>query len=219
MFYCCSALTAFSSNLSSLTNGIGMFMGSNLKSFTSDLSSLTDGNGMFDYCSLDTASVKNIADTINTNNGIISIGVDENDHDIRETYYQQIRDKGWDVYITINESSSCCDSGYCCSSCCSSCCDSGYYYAANASLASSTMTLDELGESEMFNLKPYWAKHIQSDEEHAKYIDAQGNFYNILGGHYIYVDDPETYGMFTSLENAVANMRLTKKGEEPIETS
>lgn len=51
MFYCCTALTAFSSDLSSLTNGGSMFKGChNLPTFSSDLSSLTDGSGMFASC-------------------------------------------------------------------------------------------------------------------------------------------------------------------------
>ena len=59
MFYFCSNLTSFNSDLSSLTNGYSMFYKcSNLTSFSSDsigspvkLSSLTNGNSMFSYCS------------------------------------------------------------------------------------------------------------------------------------------------------------------------
>ena len=52
MFYECSQLTSFSSDLSSLTNGSYMFIRcTNLESFSSDLSSLTDGYGMFNECS------------------------------------------------------------------------------------------------------------------------------------------------------------------------
>ena len=51
MFYHCSALNSFSSDLSSLTNGKLMFYHcSALTTFTSDLSSLTDGRYMFDNC-------------------------------------------------------------------------------------------------------------------------------------------------------------------------
>ena len=39
---------------------------------------------------------------------------------------------------------------------------------------------------------------------------ANGNFFNILGGQFIYGDDLSTYGMFTCEEDAATNMRLTK---------
>ena len=52
MFYQCTNLTSFTSDLSSFTNGQNMFAScSNLTSFTSDLSSLTNGFSMFSYCS------------------------------------------------------------------------------------------------------------------------------------------------------------------------
>ena len=51
MFYQCSNLTTFTSDLSSLTNGRSMFYDCrNLTTFTSDLSSLTNGETMFFYC-------------------------------------------------------------------------------------------------------------------------------------------------------------------------
>ena len=52
MFYSCSNLNSFASDLSSLTNGREMFSYcTQLTSFSSDLSSLTDGVYMFDSCS------------------------------------------------------------------------------------------------------------------------------------------------------------------------
>lgn len=197
MFYQCSNLKSFTSDLRSLTNGSSMFGGcTKLTTFSADLRSLTDAWNMFYACYLNTASVKNIADTINpTGNGeTIDIGIGKISLSTEdESYLQQIRNKGWYVYANCN--------GY----------PDGYYaYAASASLASSLSTLDETGESEMFAPLPYWAKPFNADEKRARYVDSEGNFYNILGGHYIYVDDPETYGMFTSLEDAAAQMRLTK---------
>ena len=50
MFADCSALTSFSSDLSSLTNSYKMFHSCDITSFTSDLSSLTSGKYMFDFC-------------------------------------------------------------------------------------------------------------------------------------------------------------------------
>ena len=196
MFGECRNLTSFNSDLSSLTNGKNMFQGCyNLTSFSSDLSSLTDGSNMFIGCKLDTPSVQSIADTINTvtNNPLIHIWVENiNDNQI---YFEQMRQKGWDVLVIHN-------SGSCgCASCCAS-----------------LTTLDET-DGEFIAPKPYWAKPVPSDEQNAQYIDSEGNFYNILGGDYIYVHDPEEYGMFTSLEDAAAQMRLTKIGEEEIETA
>ena len=192
MFYGCSALTAFSADLSSLTNANMMFYNSNLESFSSDLSSLTNGSGMFYNCKLNTASVQHIADTINTpsSKGTILIDIaNSTPNSQEEAAFNKIASKNWTVYANGYEYSG-----------------SGYYgYAASASLT----TLDETGETEMFTPKPYWAKPVPSDEEHAKYVDSEGNFFNILGAQFIYGDNLETYGMFTCEEDAAANMRLT----------
>ena len=201
MFYQCPKLKSFSSNLSSLTNGTNMFHSCPLTSFNSDLSSLEDAWSMFYGCYLDTASVKNIADTINTGTGqTIEIGIGKQGLSTDDnTYLQQIRNKGWSVYGTCN--------GYPDGSQGSQDDPSGYYgTAASASLTS----LDEIDETEMFAPKPYWAKPFNADEKRARYVDSEGNFYNILGGHYIYVDDPDTYGMFINEEDAAAQMRLTR---------
>ena len=203
MFYCCPKLRKFDANLSSLKYGSGMFYNCSLSEFTSDLSSLTDGSYMFDGCQLNTASVKNIADTINRHNGTLSIGLGRSSATAEEeSYFQQIRDKGWSVYVHYNGSNGSngsYDDGY-----------GGYTnYAATAALASSVNSTDEM-TSEMFAPIPFWAKPFNATEETARYVDSEGNFYNILGGNLIYVDDPDTYGMFTCLDDAAANMRLTK---------
>ena len=185
---------------------------SNLTSFTSDLSSLTNGSGMFSDCKLDTASVQNIADTIKDVNELIqdcsadickdiSIRIGNfTPNEQEETAFNQMVSKGWTVYVNGSEFIS---SGGCSS--CSSCC-------------ASLTTLDET-YGEFVAPKPYWAKPVPSDEKHARYVDSEGNFYNILGAQFIYGDNLETYGMFTSLEDAAANMRLKKIGEEEIETA
>ena len=194
MFHYCSTLTSFTSDLSNLTNGGWMFYRSNLESFNSDLSSLTNGNGMFNNCSLDTDSVKNIAETIKTvtNKPSITIGIGNSSPSEEEhTYLTQIHNKGWKVYV--NGSSS-----------------SNIYTPATASL-------DETGETQTAPI-PFWAKPEPATEETAKYIDENGNFFNILGGQFIYVDDPETYGMFTCEEDAAANMRLTPYIKPQTET-
>ena len=52
MFYGCTALTTFDSDLSSLTDSSYMFVGTALTSFSGDLSSLVNGNRMFRKTSL-----------------------------------------------------------------------------------------------------------------------------------------------------------------------
>ena len=203
MFYSCSQLTSFKSDLSSLTDGEMMFeYCGNLTSFKSDLSSLTDGYYMFYGCKLDTASVQNIADTINTYSGIITISIGNytpNEQEIAA--FNKMVSKGWTVYVSSFNGDFLCFGNSCCATCCAS-----------------LTTLDETG-SEFIAPKPYWAKPVPSDEKHAQYVDEQGNYYNILGAQFIYGDNLETYGMFTSEEDAAAQMRLTKIGEEEIETA
>ena len=202
MFDFCPNLTSFTSDLSSLVNGEYMFYHCTaLTAFSSDLSSLMNGYHMFSSCYLNTASVQNIADTINTpsSKGTIHISIANSRPNLQEdTAFNKMVSKNWTVYVNGSEYGSEYGSG------------SGYYgYAASASLASSLTTFDELGESEMFNPKPYWAKPVQTDEEQAKYVDEQGNYYNILGAQFIYGDDMSTYGMFTCESDAAANMCLT----------
>ena len=227
MFYNCIALTAFASDLSSLTDGGYMFWGcSKLSTFTSDLSSLTDGhemfyncialtafasdlssltNGycMFYNCKLDTESLIHIAETIKdvrdlTNgNGYwadiyktIHLGIGNTTPTEEEKeLLTEIHNNGWQVYV--NGSS-----------------DSNIFNPTN------TTSLD--GEESVTPI-PFYAKPVESDEEHAEYTDGNDKFYNILGGQFIFVDDPETYGLFTSLEDAATNMRLTKIEKTEIE--
>ena len=185
MFIGCSDITTFTSDLSSLTAGSSMFFHcSNLTTFTSDLSSLTNGWYMFRNCKLDIVSVKNIAETIKTvsNSPSIDIGIGNTSPTAEEnTYFTQIHNKGWQVYVN----------------------------GSSSAYAPATATTDETGETQEAPI-PFWAKPVPATEEDAQYVDADGNFYNILGGQFIFVDDPETYGMFTCEEDAAANMRLTK---------
>ena len=204
MFYNCIALTAFTSDLSSLTYGYGMFYNCiALTAFASDLSSLTNGYQMFYNCKLDTDSLIHIAETIkdvrDLTNGksywadiykTIYIGIGNTTPTEEETeLLTEIHNKGWQVYV--NGSS-----------------DSNIFNPTN------TTSLD--GEESVTPI-PFYAKPVESDEEHAEYTDGNDKFYNILGGQFIFVDDLETYGMFTSLEDAAANMRLTKIEKQEIE--
>ena len=202
MFYGCHNLTSFNSDLSSLTNGYYMFTSCNaLTSFASDLSSLTDGDEMFAGCKLDTASIKNIADTIAPAPlaATIHIGIGTHSPTTSENdYLNQIHMKGWNVYVN--------GSSYPQESCCGTC-------------WASLSTLDENGEETTETPIPYWAKPVPATEETAEFVDEQGNYYNVLGAQFIYVSDPETYGMFLNHEDAIANMRLKRIGEEEIETA
>ena len=197
MFYYCANLASFTSDLSSLTNGREMFYRcDNLTTFASDLSSLTNGYHMFYECKLDTDSLIHIAETIkdvrDLTNGssstaeiykTIHIDIDNTTPTEEETeLLTEIHNKGWQVYVNGT---------------------------SNSNIFNPTNTTSLDGE-ESVTVIPFYAKPVESDEEHAEYTDGNGKFYNILGGQFIFVDDPDTYGMFTSLEDAVTNMRLTK---------
>ena len=208
MFDCCDNLETFSSDLSSLTNGRYMFKATKLTSFTSDLSSLEDGDlmffncykltsftsdlssltdayQMFDCCMLDTASVQHIADTINTPSSkkTIHIGIgNSTPNSQEEAAFNKIVSKNWIVYVSVNN--------------------------VGQSQWNPTSLIPIDGEEQQTPI-PFWAKPVQSDEEHARYVDAQGNFFNILGGNFIYGDTLDTYGMFTCEEDAAAQMLLT----------
>ena len=191
MFSNCSNLSSFVSDLSSLTRGRYMFNGcSNLTDFTSDLKSLIDAQYMFNRCKLNTQSLKNIAETINTvtESNSIHIGIgNKTPSEEENTYLTQIYDKGWQVYV--NGSS-------------------------NAHVPTDGTSLIPIDGEQNINPIPFWAKPILSDEESANYVDERGDYYNILGGQFIYVNDPEEYGMFISEEDAAAQMRLIKIEKE-----
>ena len=207
MFCDCWNLTSFTVDLRNLTNGCYMFSGcSKLTTFVSDLSSLTNGHEMFYRCKLDTDSLIYIAETIKdvrdlTNgNGYwndiyktIHIGIgNAAPTEEEKELLTEIHNKGWQVFVSGNGS---------------------YDYTEFVP----TAVIPEDGE--MSQIIPFYAKPVESDEEHAEYVGEDGKYYNILGGQFIFVDDPETYGMFVSLEDAAANMRLTKIEKTEIETA
>ena len=186
MFISVWELTSFSADLSSLTNGNMMFYScKKLTSFNSNLSSLTDGRSMFLSCKLDTVSVQNIADTINTptDKGKIIIGIGNTaPNEQEEAAFNTIASKNWTVYVNGS---------------------------ADSNIWNPTATTPIDGEQTTTPI-PYWAKPVPATKETAEYVDEQGNFYNILGAQFIYGDDLSTYGMFTCEEDAAANMRLIK---------
>ena len=206
MFYDCKNLEIFESDMRSLTKGYHMFTSGKLRTFTSNLKSLTNGYGMFGDSSsndgiskLDTKSVKNIADTINDVRDLVNSGDSPSNSDVYKTIHIGIANstpnaeettafntmvsRGWTVYVLGS--------------------------GGNESILTPTSLTPIDGEEQQTPI-PFWAKPVPSDEEHAHYVDENGNFYNILGAQFIYGDNLETYGMFTSLEDAAANMRLTK---------
>ena len=201
MFSNCSKLSSFNGDLSSLKNGDYMFhFCTSLSSFKSNLSSLTNALWMFNRTKLDTQSVQNIADTIkditdltssdgcscDETLGAIAIDIANTTPNTEEnTAFRQMVDKGWKVYVNGNGNAS------------------DPYQPTNI------VTLDENGE-EISTPIPFYAKPLQSDEARAMYVDSEGNYFNILGGQFIYGDDLSTYGMFTCEADAAANMRLTK---------
>ena len=193
MFKNCSNLTTFTSDLSSLINGDSMFVAcTNLTTFSSDLISLTYGMWMFSGCKLDTSSVQNISNTIKPHNGTIHIGIGNSSPNSEETAaFNNMVDKGWTVYVNGSSWSS----------------------------APHPYALTDENDEEPVDVKPFYAKPIPSDEEHARYMDVEGNFFNILGAQFIYGDDISTYGMFLNEEDAATNMRLTKIVKDTIETA
>jgi hypothetical protein len=183
------SLTSFTAKLDSLGIGAFMFAGcTSLTDFDANLPSLTSGMGMFYGCKLNIASLKKIAETINTvSSGNITIGIANSEPSPEEhEYLTQIHNKGWSVFVNPSNST-----------------------ATDSPYVPASATLDETGEITV-TPKPFWAKPEPATEETAQYIDENGNFYNILGGQFIYVSDPEEYGMFTCEEDAAAQMRLTK---------
>lgn len=194
MFYNCTGLTSWDIPLPKLTDGILMFDGcTSLTSFSSDLSSLTNGYWMFNDCKLNTASVQNIASTINdlsddTNDGNyywgkIYIGIGNTTPNTEEeAAFNTIASKGWTVYVNG-------------------------YNSSNEWTPTASTNLTE-GEEQPTPI-PFYAKPIQVTEGHAEYVDANNNYYNIVGAQFIYGDDLSSYGQFTSYEHAVEEISLS----------
>ena len=194
MFYNNYNMTSFDAPLDSLYYGYGMFHNcSKLTSFNGNLNSLTNGYQMFRECKLDTDSIRKIADTIKDvrelTNGVktyddvykmIHFGLQNETPTEEETKLLTIiHNKGWDVFVN----------GW----------GDGYEFEPIV-----TTSIDETS-----SITPYYAKPIPSDEKHAEFIDENGNYFDVIGGKTLFVKDIDTYGMFTSREDAIAQMRLT----------
>jgi hypothetical protein len=139
---------------------------------------------MFFSAKLNTTSVQNIAETINTptETGIIHIGIgNTNPNDEEVAAFNTIASKNWIVYVNGS--------------------DTAYE-------PSTVPATEEYTEGKI--VRPYYAKIIEVSEEDAKYLGADGKFYKILGGQFIYGDDLSTYSIFSCEEDAANNMHLTK---------
>ena len=225
MFSGCTNLKTFTSDLSNLTNGVDMFYCCTaLTTFQGNLGSLLGGTRMFDTPKLDIESIEYIADgirdlaaeelvissdggktwTIDTSteekyniwNNISSssdraqifIGFNSELYPIGSegeakifALCNEMVSKGWRIYLN------------------------GYTYVPTDD--ATTTSLD--GEMTTTPIS-YWYKPVAVEEEYASYVDANGNYFNIVGAQYVFGDDISTYGQFTSLEAAEMAMGLTK---------
>lgn len=193
-----SSLNRWEGELPNLINGAMMFRDcKNLSEWKGTLPKLTNGFRMFSGTSLNTESIEIIADTINDVNELyngagamddvykqLHIDIPNTDINERETAALNIiHSKGWSVYVNRMK-----------------------YIPESQSTESA---LDENIQNVSSPI-PYYAKAIETTEKCAEYIGEDGKYYIIVGGHYIFVDDPETYGIFTCEEDAATNMGLTK---------
>ena len=75
-------------------------------------------------------------------------------------------------------------------------------------MASAIDITDDNGET--ITPTMYYYKPVPVSESIAKYVDQEGNYFIIMGGEFVFGDDLENYGQFTSIEEAAANMGFTK---------
>ena len=112
---------------------------------------------------------------------------------------QILVNKGWTVYIDGYKATASCG-----------CCSGGIVLEPNAYpvMASAIDITDDNGET--ITPTMYYYKPVPVSESIAKYVDQEGNYFIIMGGELVFGDDLENYGQFTSVEEAAANMGLTK---------
>ena len=174
----------WSERLDDLEDGTDMFLNcTHLNDVKCDLGSLKEGFEMFYDCRLYDSTIINLANSLNETDG----------GTIHFTPYNYAKPTGILSEALINAH----NKGW-----------NVYFHATKYPLPNMTISNEEDESQE--EIYPYFAKAVEVTPEKAKYVDGDGKFYRILGGNFIYVDDPETYGMFTCEEDAAANMRLTK---------
>ena len=194
MFEKCGKLTSFKGTLKNAVRANHMFyMCNNFVNFESDLSSLTNGYYMFKGCSLSTESLKNIAATIKDVRDLT------NGTSTSSNVYKQIDISPYTSSLN-NEDIAALNEIHA----------KGWsVYIFSDEYTPSSIEAANLDNENIIAL-PYYAKPIPVLEKDADYVDENGNFFVIAGGQHIFVDDPETYGMFLNEADAAANMRLTK---------
>jgi hypothetical protein len=118
---------------------------------------------------------------------------------------QILVNKGWTVYIDGYKATASC---FGCSGDVTS--GGGITLEPNAYpvMASAIDITDDNGET--ITPTMYYYKPVPVSESIAKYVDQEGNYFIIMGGELVFGDDLENYGQFTSVEEAAANMGLTK---------
>jgi hypothetical protein len=106
-----------------------------------------------------------------TGNKNLHIGIgNEEPTDEEKEFLTEIHNKGWNVFVNGDTTSD----------------------------KFSPALLTPIDGEETVTPKPYWAKPIEVEEEQAEYVGEDGKFYIVVGGQFIFVDDPETYGLFVS---------------------
>ena len=239
MFSNCNNMTTFANDLSSLENGWGMFqVCTNLTTFVSDLSSLKSGSAMFHSCKLDVQSFIHIAETINNlqEKGLATrenenepwtysdsslawaskcveydsrggcdfeptigdyLSIDGTRRGKLTLYYNpEYKEGSKELEEILSLTKEISDKGW-------------------------TVQLDCIEEENTENVsttsgqktkKPvvHWYKPVSSNEKYGSYMNANGEYFDIVGGRYIFGDDMSTYGQFTSLKQAEQAMGLTK---------
>ena len=214
MFMECTNLTTFEIDLSSLINGVRMFWQTPIENFTSILPSLLTGIDMFGHpeAVLTRESLEYIADSINdlaekglatkTQEGYWSYSLDWDDENWTNDWFIHPDDRGILSLGIISEDNL---------DLCQQIANKGWTVLINASqgIVSPTQSTS-LDDQVTVTPKPYYAKPVLSDEKRGRYINANGEYFNIIGGNTIIGADLSSFGMFTSLQDAIANMGLTK---------
>ena len=217
-----SKLKTFRGDMDKLVQADSMFRDTHLTSFRGKLSSLKSAYHMFsgDNCQLDEDSIKYISENINDISAL-DVNKDEDwmnkyvywnyETQIMQTDYDTIWNKSSRGVIYLTYDSSIADKSNILKYC-DDIANKGWKVYLNTKLqtANNGVLETNLIEGEETQIvTPLYFKMVETDEKYAKYTDGV-KFYNILGGQYVFGDDLSTYGMFTSEEDAVVNMRLTK---------
>ena len=191
MFSNCSKLESFNADLSNLTDGDSMFLYcSNLTSFSSDLSSLTNGWYMFNGCKLDTASVKNIIDTINTYSEELYLGMGCNNTTEDKDFFAQ--EVGYTDMTTLLAALRAKD------------------WIVSAQYNGRPTTTYSLRKTSI-DILPVFVK-LEEAEEHASYTSEDGSKKYRLNWFHETTGSTEGYTQYVTLEEAIETLNI-----KPIE--